>query len=945
MEGNATAKCPRCENGPQDTYDQDYSEFLRDPIVNALLPGRTFEEVHSSFKHERLPSEEHTRLIDVHPGVGEEKLQCSLRSAVIAQPPPYAALSYTWSVGNPTGRILIGAFTVPVGANLELALLHLRDAKAVRTFWIDAICIDQKNSAERNNQVRRMKIIYENAEEVIVWLGPQADGSDLAMQLLKEIEEICSGNQHDPQFTMQRLLMLNQGASNSDKGSVTFGEDSWSLLNSLLNRTWWWRTWTLQEATVPSSRITIQCCQKSISEILYTLAKAIAFVKLSQPGQLPDAIMELREGRVLKPAELTDARRKHSQGDKTLDSSLHLLALLDTFRPQKTSDMHDRIFAPLGLAIDVPAGQLQMDHSRPFHQIMLDIALFYIANNDYKLTVLGHRGLDDIWGFFHPGETEEDKKKNAMPSWMPDWRPEDASNPYTAIQPFPKAMACETDGKATRVYSPCTRMNPKVSGHPKFSNGPALNAYFDLGWNGFFVDKVGKLSEPCLYGNFHTIEHDWAPDNLLDTYAPTGESMSDAFLHTLVADVKLQGGQAVSRGGSMYWRDTNYIKEDQKQWERLETLRRTVLLRHFVWSERHQYMGLVPMGTKVDDEIWLLSSAETFSILRPVKEDRYHFVGECYLHGMMDGKAMEPFLEGTVKAQRVWLNGFYRPPSEASNPPTAPPTNKNRALTLADIKQVKVETPDKPSNRGIDAVVKTFYEGEYGDWMETPPKLLSDKVSQIYDRVAIKVYKDQDPEEVVIAGHQTLRIRSIEIQSPILVAALKDILEPLGTFLEIHEKALFSQPFKPLFFAQATIAALYEAQVEPTVLRKHLRLLTQVMAESFGNTMARVRNMRESQLVRYDLVWTLFPKDCILYCGDRDCERLFRVVDTKYGSSGMRISCQDIAFDGSAFAWRKRDLIIPEFEENIPIVRLPYYPLSFRDDQDSLKDKLTSRGS
>jgi Heterokaryon incompatibility protein (HET) len=38
-------------------------------------------------------------------------------------------------------------------------------------FWIDAICIDQDNVAERNDQVSKMGRIYQDAEEVIAWMG------------------------------------------------------------------------------------------------------------------------------------------------------------------------------------------------------------------------------------------------------------------------------------------------------------------------------------------------------------------------------------------------------------------------------------------------------------------------------------------------------------------------------------------------------------------------------------------------------------------------------------------------------------------------------------------------------------------------------------------------------------------------------------------------------
>lgn len=90
---------------------------------------------------------------------------------------------------------------------------------------------------------------------------------------------------------------------------------------------------------------------------------------------------------------------------------------------------------------------------------------------------------------------------------MPDWRPEDASNPYTVIQTLPKAVAFNADGEVRRAYSLCNRPANKVSQLSRFMDGAALNSYFDLGWNRIRVDHVGKMSESCYGGNSHSIEH------------------------------------------------------------------------------------------------------------------------------------------------------------------------------------------------------------------------------------------------------------------------------------------------------------------------------------------------------------------------------------------------------------------------------------------------------
>jgi hypothetical protein len=56
--------------------------------------------------------------------------------------------------------------------------------------WVDALCIDQRNIEERNLQVLRMGEIYQNAKSVQVWLGPDADDSDLAIALVKDMQDL-----------------------------------------------------------------------------------------------------------------------------------------------------------------------------------------------------------------------------------------------------------------------------------------------------------------------------------------------------------------------------------------------------------------------------------------------------------------------------------------------------------------------------------------------------------------------------------------------------------------------------------------------------------------------------------------------------------------------------------------------------------------------------------
>lgn len=55
--------------------------------------------------------------------------------------------------------------------------------------WADAICIDQNNIPERNQQVRIMRKIFSQADRVLSWLGPAADSSDLAFDFCNALEK------------------------------------------------------------------------------------------------------------------------------------------------------------------------------------------------------------------------------------------------------------------------------------------------------------------------------------------------------------------------------------------------------------------------------------------------------------------------------------------------------------------------------------------------------------------------------------------------------------------------------------------------------------------------------------------------------------------------------------------------------------------------------------
>jgi hypothetical protein len=255
---------------------------------------------------------------------------------------------------------------------------------------------------------------------------------------------------------------------------------------------------------------------------------------------------------------------------------------------------------------------------------------------------------------------------------------------------------------------------------------------------------------------------------------------------------------------------------------------------------------------------------------------------------------------------------------------------------------------------GCDASFKTFYEGKnsnanYFDWVDTPPKQVSKKVARANDRVAIKVYKIKDLEKAVVSGSFALKYHMLEIQSPILVTALRDIMKKEDIHLEPTEIATFKQPFRALWFRYDEIAALHRKTVE-LPLKSHIGLLMKLLGDIFGGVKLHVDNLQASGLINFKYSWMYFPKDSLIYSPDKDCERICKVVDTEIiadqrSRKHLIVNAQEIAFDGEIFAWKDTMLDIPAFEGNRPITELDHFPLSFADGPDAIKARLAARGT
>lgn len=83
---------------------------------------------------------------------------------------------------------------VQVAENLKAALRqfqkrHFNSGEQTYPFWIDAPCVNQTDNKDKTVQVQCMGKIFSSAEKVFIWLGEEADNSQLAIQKLGDLGE------------------------------------------------------------------------------------------------------------------------------------------------------------------------------------------------------------------------------------------------------------------------------------------------------------------------------------------------------------------------------------------------------------------------------------------------------------------------------------------------------------------------------------------------------------------------------------------------------------------------------------------------------------------------------------------------------------------------------------------------------------------------------------
>ncbi|KAK4446088.1 heterokaryon incompatibility protein-domain-containing protein [Podospora aff. communis PSN243] len=609
----------------------------------ALVPSSRLPSVSDILNRPTLNlDKDEIRILTLYPGRWPDSIRCSLRTVRLEDDPHFEALSYAW--GDPDIRrpIFLDDCVHYATANLVAALRRLRHLDRVRHLWVDALCINQKDDAEKTHQVNLMSQIYSRTDEGLLWLGDYEEGSlldveDISADASSELGgSSTSGGEpvsvrYDSEATITRAetataFSVIQALADGNHWETSFetlsnvrGLDSAACLNSLLDLPWWGRIWTVQESVLPRTT-TIIC--GSLQMPFSTCSRALdnIFTHQSKGCCLHSGIDKQVLRRFADQIGAVEMVRNNPDTQRRFQD-----ALLE-FRYRIASDPRDKVYALLGLLDHRSRQQLSIrpDYSSHWHQVYQQAVLQLITTTK-SLRILSA-----------PAGPTRDRR---LPSWVPDLNERIASE----LRDFETFQLC-----LYPVFN-CSLNSEVVLGD---------SSELELVLKGTKVDRVRLVGEiaqsTVLMAEFPEYVTKWcklleANMCLQDLY-PLGGTCSQAFSRLLGYDVVVDGNKFRRLGALDAIWHINGSTWRAKDFESTSSIP-PVNQRFFITEK-----GLIGTGSPnigVGDLVYIEDGGRMPMVLRSVRQvvnrKYFEYQGFAYVHGIMDGEVAQD------KSQWSWL--------------------------------------------------------------------------------------------------------------------------------------------------------------------------------------------------------------------------------------------------------------------------------------------------
>ena len=502
--------------------------------------------------------------------------------------PLYEALSYVWGSDAEPSFVAVrrssthSPVRLSVTQNLAEALRYLRRENEERILWVDAICINQKDSTERGVQVGRMGNVYKNATQVDVWLGPESEDSEVAVDLVHSItvDLVRAGPEERAQWGQDALTVL----PGSETAKLFADSDElypkFRALRGLCGRRWFTRVWIYQEFHLSRAAIAFVGLRTFDVRDLY---KVLRFLYSRAGGEYSTGTIH-RVRNLLRPIS---SRVGPSDITWSLKRSL-------------CSDERDRVYAILGLLSDEYRTEIIPDYSKSIQEVYKD---FFICE-------LRQQRVVRLSG-------SEDEYEGDSPSWTPNLSPK-----LTKLE----TARASGSSKHEIIYE-------KADESLRLP-GKAIGTIAEI----WFTTPDAEFTPEILRVFFAC-----APRSMAEIPYPQGGNKLDAYIYSL-AGGRVEEGSEKGRYTSVA--DIRELIQggDFSVKKCVEKIRLNLMpiQGRAIFSTRDGLIGMCPSTVKVGDKIYVTLGVNRPFLVSGVEDmpKKYRLKGQCYVHGFKSSEAL-----------------------------------------------------------------------------------------------------------------------------------------------------------------------------------------------------------------------------------------------------------------------------------------------------------------
>jgi hypothetical protein len=337
----------------------------------------------------------------LQPGDWDAEIQCSLHEARLDSGDLYEALSYVWGDANDLPTIRLESCTYHVTINLGKALRYLRYADKAGVLWVDALCINQNDLKEREEQVKQMFAIYKNVSRVVSWTGEATEDSSQAIEIMNAAGSLLEDGKYEDEIEsiQEDHPSAQAGAAFFERLGFPVTERNWEAVWNFLERPYWSRVWIIQELAADrilgKSRGVITCGKDFIPQRYYDYTCVMVILIM-----MGDPNYRVNTNDVTEPLKPMLLRGSHPPGltmfqaigscfgDKVDKSGLEFL--LRASKRFRASDPQDKIYALLGLAPE-RYRCITPDYAIPLDRTLMNLVRTLIEMDGNLNILLGNR--------------------------------------------------------------------------------------------------------------------------------------------------------------------------------------------------------------------------------------------------------------------------------------------------------------------------------------------------------------------------------------------------------------------------------------------------------------------------------------------------------------------------------------------------------------------------